>query len=55
MKYLDEAKFNSVKVLENIKDLLPPDNKTCKADLTLLMRKQFFRTYQIRDLMTANY
>ena len=55
MKYLEEAKYNSKKVLENVKNMLPPDNRTCKADLVMIMRNQFFRTYQIRDLMTIDY
>ena len=38
IKYLEEAKYNSERILNNIRELLPIDNNTNKADLRLLMK-----------------
>lgn len=53
LKYLDVAKKNSPKLIEDITKLLPPH--VSKIDLIPVMKKQMFRSHQIRTLLTNNY
>jgi hypothetical protein len=53
LKYLDTAKKNSPKLIEDMAKLLPPH--VSKIDLIPVMKKQMFRSHQIRTLLTNNY
>lgn len=53
LKYLDLAKKNSGRLIEDTAKLLPPH--VSKIDLIPVMKKQMFRSHQIRTLLTSNY
>eukprot|EP00356_Strombidium_inclinatum_P009484 CAMPEP_0170502960 /NCGR_PEP_ID=MMETSP0208-20121228/43192_1 /TAXON_ID=197538 /ORGANISM="Strombidium inclinatum, Strain S3" /LENGTH=72 /DNA_ID=CAMNT_0010782357 /DNA_START=169 /DNA_END=384 /DNA_ORIENTATION=- len=52
LKYLQEARSNSEQVIESVIEALP--QQVSKVDLIPVMWKQFFRSHQIRTLLTTN-
>lgn len=54
IEYLQKARLNQANVIENLIELLPTNNQISKAELIPILRKQFFRSHQIRTLLTSN-
>ena len=54
IEYLQKARLNQANVIENLIELLPANNQISKAELVPILRKQFFRSHQIRILLTSN-